>query len=118
MIRNAKTKMTKLLTTVLAMAGLALATAGSAYADEAGFIRSIDSLDYYATECPGCSEDAVGVGYRACAALSRSKQAAVQAVMTAYNGPGQTSREYYATLFTQYAAHQLCPEHDGKIGPI
>ncbi|MUM36208.1 DUF732 domain-containing protein, partial [Mycobacterium sp. CBMA361] len=25
---------------------------------------------------------------------------------------------YYATLFAQYAGQELCPKHDGEIGPI
>jgi len=111
--------MTKLFASLLAVLGLALGTAGTASADEAGFIDAIDSLDYYAIECAGCAQDAIDVGYRACAGFDRSgKRAAIQAVLDSYNGPGQTNAEYYATLFAQYAAYQLCPEHNGEIGPI
>jgi hypothetical protein len=61
----------------------------------------------------------VDVGYRACSAFGRcGKNAAVQTVLTAYNSDTSSSASYYATLFAQYAAHDLCPEHDGEIGPI
>ncbi|BBY28135.1 hypothetical protein GCM10023114_58170 [Mycolicibacterium sediminis] len=51
---------------------VALGTAATASADEAGFVSSVDSLNYYALDCPGCAQDAVDVGYRACAAFSRA----------------------------------------------
>lgn len=111
--------MAKLLTAILAVAGIGLATAGTASADEAGFIAAIDSLDHYAIECAGCAQDAVDVGYRACAAFNRGgDQAAIRAVLDSYNADTEGSRNYYATLFAQYAAYQLCPEHNGEIGPI
>lgn len=111
--------MLKLLATIVAVLSLALGTAATASADEAGFIDAIDSLDYYAIECPGCAQDAIDVGYRACAGFDRGgDNAAIRAVLDSYNGPGQRSPEYYATLFAQYAAYQLCPEHNGEIGPI
>lgn len=111
--------MTKLFITVLAVLGIALGTSTPASADENDFVSSIASLDYYAIECAGCAQDALDVGYRACAGFDRGgSNAAVQAVLQAYNGPGQENREYYATLFAQYAAYQLCPEHNGEIGPI
>jgi hypothetical protein len=113
------TTMKKLLISALAVLGIALGTAATASADEAGFISSIESLDHYATDCAGCAQDALSVGYKACAAFDRGGEtAAVQAVLKAYNGPGQQNSDYYATLFAQYAAHQLCPAHDGEIGPI
>lgn len=112
-------RMTKLLTILLAVVGLALGTAATASADEAGFVSAIDSLDYYAIDCPGCAQDAIDVGYRACAGFDRGgDNAAIQAVLDSYNGPGQSNAQYYATLFAQYAAYQLCPEHNGEIGPI
>ncbi|MEA2922774.1 MAG: hypothetical protein QOF07_2739 [Bradyrhizobium sp.] len=111
--------MTKLLMSVLAVFGIALGTAATASADEADFVSSVESLHYYAIDCAGCAQDALDVGYKACAGFDRGGQgAAVQAVLKAYNGPGQENSEYYATLFAQYAAHQLCPKHDGDIGPI
>ena len=110
--------MSRLLATLLALTGLALSTPATASADEAGFISSIDSLNHYAISCPRCAQDAVDVGYRACAGFDRGSQGAVQAVLNAYNGPGQRNQNYYATLFAQYAASELCPEHDGEIGPI
>ena len=113
------TRMARLPIAILASLGLALGTAATASADEAGFIEAIDSLDHYAIECAGCAQDAVNVGYRACAAFNRGgDQAAVQAVLDSYNADTAGSRNYYATLFAQYAAYQLCPEHDGEIGPI
>lgn len=111
--------MSKLFITVLAVLGLALGTAATASADESDFVSSIASLHHYAIDCPGCAQDALDVGYKACDAFDRGgSTAAVQAVLKAYNGPDQTNSEYYATLFAQYAAHQLCPKHDGEIGPI
>jgi hypothetical protein len=113
------TTMTKLLISVLAVFGIALGTAASASADEADFIDAITSLHYYAVDCAGCARDAVDVGHKVCSAFaSGGKSAAIQAVLTAYNGPGQENPEYYATLFAQYAAHDLCPNYDGQIGPI
>ena len=58
------------------------------------------------------------MGYRVCAAFDHGETAAIQAVRTAYNRDDSDSAEYYATLFAQYAARELCPQHDGKIGPI
>jgi ABC-type sugar transport system substrate-binding protein len=111
--------MTRLMTIVLAVVGLALGTAATASADETGFVNAVDSLDYYAISCPGCAQDAIDVGYRACAGFDRGGDAAaIQAVLDSYNGPGQTHAEYYATLFAQYAANHLCTEHEGEIGPI
>lgn len=109
---------TKLLVAMMAVSAFTLGTAATASADEAGFISSVRSLGYYAVDCPGCAQDAVDVGYRACAAFSRGEQAAVQAVIAAYNGAGQDYAEYNAHIFASYAAHQLCPEHDGKLGSL
>ena len=106
--------MTKLLAGLIALFALAAVTASPASADEAGFVRAIDSLDYYAIRCAGCAQDAIEVGYRACDGFDRAGDtAAIQAVLDSYNGPGQKNPDYYATLFAQYAAYQLCPEHNG-----
>lgn len=111
--------MTKLMIMTLAALGIALGTAAIASASEQAFIEAIDSLDHYAIECPGCAQDALDVGYRVCAAFDSSgKNAAIQAVLDSYNGPSQTNAHYYATLFAQYSAYELCPQHDGEIGPI
>jgi hypothetical protein len=111
--------MAKLVTSLVAVFAVALSAAATASADEAGFVSSVESLNHYATECAGCVNDALDVGYKACAAFDRGgPAAAIQAVLQAYNGPGQMNQEYYATLFAQYAAHQLCPQHDGEIGQI
>lgn len=111
--------MAKLVTALVSVVAVALSTAATASADEAGFVSSIESLNHYATECAGCTKDALDVGYKACAAFDRrGPAAAIQAVLQAYNGPGQTNQKYYATLFAQYAAHQLCPQYDGQIGQI
>ncbi|WP_197381231.1 DUF732 domain-containing protein [Mycolicibacterium mengxianglii] len=111
--------MKKLFITLLAVAGISLGAAPAASASEQAFVDAIDSLDHYAIGCPGCAQDALEVGYRACAAFDQGGDtAAVQAVLTSYNGPGQSSPEYYATLFAQYAAYELCPQHNGQIGPI
>ncbi|MFL0158592.1 hypothetical protein [Mycobacteroides chelonae] len=84
---------------ILAFAGLSVVLAPQSSADEAGFIAAIESLDHYATTCAGCAQDAIN------------------AVKNAYNRDDNSS-EYYATLFAQYAAVQLCPQHQGRIGPI
>lgn len=111
--------MTKMLAVVFAVLGLMLGTAASASADEVDFVGAISALDYYAIDCPGCAQDAVDVGYRACAGFDRGgSQAAVQAVLDAYNGPGQSHADYYATLFAQAASYNLCPEHQDEIGQI
>lgn len=113
------TNMSKFFLALVIVLGLSLGTSATASADEATFIDSVASLGYYAIECPGCTQDAVDVGYRACAGFDRGgADTAVQAVLDSYNGPGQKNPEYYATLFAQYAAYQLCPEHNGEIGPI
>lgn len=111
--------MTKMLIGLLAAAGIALTTAPVALASEETFIRAIDSLDHYAIECPECAQDALEVGYRVCAAFDAGGDtAAIAEVLRSYNGPGQTNPEYYATLFAQYSAYELCPQHNGEIGPI
>jgi hypothetical protein len=70
----------------LAATGIALGTAGTASADEAGFISSVASLGHYATTCLGSAQDALNVGYKACAGFDRDgSQAAVGAVLRAYN---------------------------------
>jgi len=90
-----------------------------AQASESGFVKAIASIGYYATGCPGCAQDAISVGYRACAAWDQGDEmAAIRTVMKAYNGPDQQSPEYHATLFAQYAGQELCPKHAGEIGPI
>lgn len=110
---------TKLLIGLLAATGIAFGTAPGASASEDAFIQAIGSLNYYAIECPGCAQDALNVGYRVCKAFdSGGQSAAVNAVLKAYNGPGQSNAEYHATLFATYAAHELCPQHDGEIAPI
>lgn len=111
--------MTKVLITLMAAAGIALGAAAPALASEQAFIDAIDSLDHYAIDCPRCAQDALDVGYRACSAFDAGgKTAAVQEVLRSYNGPGQSNPEYYATLFAQYSAYELCPKHNGEIGPI
>lgn len=112
-------RMTKMLLAAFAIAGIALGTAATASADEADFIGAVSALDYYAIDCPGCAQDAVDVGYRACAGFDRGgSQAAVRAVLDSYNGPGQSHADYYASLFAQAAAYNLCPEHQNEIGQI
>lgn len=105
--------------TALAVAGIGLAGAPVASASEDGFLKAIDSLDHYAIECPGCAEDALGVGRRVCAAFdSGGEAAAVQEVLDSYNADDSPKKNYYATLFAQYSAVELCPEHNGEIEPI
>lgn len=109
----------KLLITLTVVAGFGLAGAPAAGASEDAFVKAIDSLGYYAITCPGCAEDALDVGYRVCAAFGTGGEtAAIAEVLKSYNGPDQTNPEYYATLFAQYAAYELCPQHNGKIEPI
>lgn len=110
--------MTKLLITLLAAVGIALAGAPVASASEDAFIAAIDTMDYYAIDCPGCAQEALDVGYRVCDAFDAAgKDAAIQEVLRSYNGPG-THSNYYATLFAQSAAYELCPQHNGEIGQI
>lgn len=111
------THMKKLLIPLVAVLSLVLAPA--AQASEQDFVDAIASLDHYAIGCPGCAQDALSVGYRACSAFSNGgESAAIREVLRSYNSDTSSSREYYATLFAQYAAHELCPQHDGEIGPI
>jgi uncharacterized protein DUF732 len=111
--------MVKYLITLLAAVGIGLACAPTASASEDAFIKAIDSLDYYAVDCPGCAQDALSVGYRVCKAFDAGGQsAAVEEVLRSYNGPGESNPEYHATLFAQYSAYELCPQHNGEIGPI
>lgn len=111
--------MGKLFFALAAVASIGLAGAPVASASEQALIEAIDSLDYCAIGCPGCAQDALDVGYRACAAFDTGgDQAAIQEVLRAYNGPGQSNPEYHATLFAQYSAYELCPQHNGEIGPI
>lgn len=111
--------MKKMMTAMVAGAGIALGTAAPAFASEDAFIKAINSLDYYAIDCPGCAQDALDVGYRVCSAFDAGgKTAAAQEVLRSYNGPGQSNPEYYATLFAQYSAYELCPQHNGEIGQI
>ncbi len=108
------------LAAALSLATASLVTAPAALAaDEAGFIAAVESLDHYATGCPGCAQEAVSVGYRACRGFDLGgSTAAVQAVKDAYNADTSEHREYYATLFAQYASMYLCPQHQGEIGQI
>lgn len=108
--------MTKILITVLGAIGIGLLAAPVAAADEDGFIVAIESLDYYSTVYP---QDTISVGYRVCGAFARGGDtAAIAEVLRTYNGPGQSNPEYYATLFAQYSAYELCPQHSGEIGQI
>ncbi|MCV7007966.1 DUF732 domain-containing protein [Mycobacterium gordonae] len=96
--------------------GVALGTAATASADEAGFIQRVQIVGHYSTVYPS---ETVQVGYRVCGAFSRGgKSAAIQEVLTAYNRDDSPNREYYATLFAQDAAFELCPQYAGLIGPI
>jgi Protein of unknown function (DUF732) len=98
---------------------VALGTAGTASASEADFVDAIASLDHYAIECPGCAQDALDVGYRVCAAFGTGGEtAAIQEVLNSYNADTSPNRNYYANLFAQYSAYELCPQHNGQIGPI
>lgn len=109
----------KTLVAALAAVGIGLAAAPTASADEQGFIAAVDSLGHYATTAPGTADEAVVVGYRACAGFDNGgSAAAVRAVRQAYNGDTSESADYYATLFAQQAAYNLCPQHLGAIGPI
>jgi hypothetical protein len=111
--------MTKSLITLLAAVGIALAGAPVATASEDAFVEAIRALEYYAIDCPGCAQDALDVGYRVCDAFDTAgKAAAIQEVLRSYNGPGQKNAEYHATLFAQYSAYELCPQHNGEIGQI
>lgn len=108
--------MTKILITGLGAIGIGLLSAPVAAADEDGFIAAIESLDHYATVY---SQDTISVGYRVCGAFARGgDQAAIAEVLRSYNSDDSANRQYYATLFAQYAAHELCPQHDGEIGQI
>lgn len=110
---------TRLIITALAGIGIAVAGAPVAAASEQAFVEAIDSLEYYATGCPGCDQDALEVGYRVCSAFDAGgSAAAIREVLNSYNGPGQNNPEYYAYLFAQYSAYELCPQHNGEIGPI
>lgn len=112
------TIVTKVLISLLAVCGLAFGTAATASADDGTFVDAIASLNHYAITCAGCDRDAINVGDKVCTAFVNGKQAAIQAVQDSYDGPGQTNEEYYATLFAQFAAHDLCPKYDGQIGPV
>ncbi|GAB3227036.1 DUF732 domain-containing protein [Mycolicibacterium hippocampi] len=111
--------MKKLLISTLAALGVALAGAPVAGASENAFVKAIDSLDHYAIECAGCAKDALDVGYRVCQAFDAGGDtAAIQEVLNSYNGDDSPNRHYYATLFAQYSAYELCPQHNGEIGTI
>lgn len=108
--------MIKIVTTSTTGLGIALATAAPAVADESGFINAINAVGHYSTVYPS---ETVQVGYRVCDAFQRGgKSAAIQQVLTEYNRDDSANREYYATLFAQSAATELCPQHAGEIGQI
>ncbi|WP_094287979.1 DUF732 domain-containing protein [Mycobacterium lehmannii] len=104
---------------LLAVLSISLVTAGPASASEDAFIEAIDSIDYYAVNCPECAEEALEVGYRVCDAFDAGggAQGAVAEVLRSYNGPG-SHPGYYAHLFAQYSAYELCPQHSDVIGQI
>lgn len=109
----------RLIASGIAAAGIALLGAPTAAADEQDFITAIESLGHYATTAPGTAQEALAIGYRACAAFDRGGDAAaIQTVLDAYSGDTSQSRNYHATLFAQQAAYNLCPEHNGEIGQI
>jgi hypothetical protein len=110
--------MKKMLIGVLAAPILALSGAPVAAASEQDFVNAIASLGHYAITCEGCAQDAIAVGYKVCSAFSNGEAAAVQAVLNSYNADTSSSRNYYANLFAQYAAYELCPQYNGQIGPI
>jgi hypothetical protein len=112
--------MAKLMPILLSVAAIGLAGAPVAQADEQGFVDAIASHGHYAVGPPEwINDDLVKLGYRVCEAFDRGGDtAAVQTVLTAYNGDTSESADYYATLFAQSAAYELCPEHNGEIGSI
>ena len=70
--------MTKPLISLLTVFGIALGTATTASADEAGFIEAVDSVGRYSTVYP---DETVEVGHRVCKAFdsgSGGKTAAVR----------------------------------------
>jgi hypothetical protein len=92
--------------------------APTASADEQSFIDSIDAVGHYSTIYP---DQTVQIGQQVCTIFDNGSdsEAAVDWVLKKYNGPGNGPNEpYYATLFAQSAAYELCPEHNGEIGQI
>ena len=111
--------MTKLIFTALATVALAIGTAGTASADEAGFIEAIDEVGHYSTIYP---QDTIAIGRQVCTIFDNGGRGpeAVAWVRQKYNGPGTqgSSENYYATLFAQAASVELCPDHRDVIGQI
>ncbi|WP_197377541.1 DUF732 domain-containing protein [Mycolicibacterium baixiangningiae] len=108
--------MIKTLIAAMAVFNIAMVGAPVASASEQGFIDAIDAVGHYSTVYP---DETVQVGYRVCGAFARGGDvAAIQEVLTAYNRDDNPDREYYAALFAQSAAYELCPQHMGEIGPI
>jgi hypothetical protein len=110
--------MKKLFAPLVMMAGFGLATAGTACADDQGFIDAIDNVGHYSTVYP---DETIEIGQQVCTIFDNGGdgQAAVDWVLKRYQGPGNgPNEEYYATLFAQSAAFELCTEHNREIGPI
>lgn len=104
------------MTTVVAGLGIMLGTASPASASESGFIDAVNAVGHYSTVYPS---ETIQVGYRVCGAFQRGgSSAAIQQVLKEYNRDDSVNREYYATLFAQSAATELCPQFAGLIGPI
>lgn len=103
---------------VAMLAGIGLATAGTASADDQGFIDRINIDGHYSTIYPN---ETIEIGQQVCTIFDNGGdgQAAVDWVLKKYAGPGNGPHEnYYATLFAQAASIELCPEHSGVIGQI
>ena len=82
--------------------------------NEMNFIGSVAPQGY-----SGDVYQTVRAGYQVCSMLDRSMtHEAIERFVVDTFSDRRPSASYYAALFSQYAAYNLCPRHIGEFGNI
>lgn len=98
------------LAAVAVVVGLVCAPVAQAAPDEQGFVRAVEYI--------GFTGDVLPAGEQVCTLLDRGMSTeGVSRFVTDTFGERANSG-YYAVLFAQYAAYNLCPRHLGVYGPM
>ena len=97
-----------------------VALAGPASADP---VLSPDEVNFIGAVAPqGYSGDVyatVRAGHQVCSLLDQGlTHVAIERFVVDIFGDRRQNADYYAALFSQYAAYHLCPRHIGEFGDI